>query len=224
MNLLATFDQNALANMETITETHGNDAGYLYLKMDKTGSWLFGRADDEVEDGSEWVINPLTAQSGYICWGEMGGAPLGERMTPLTGTPLSQDELPDTGYTWSPQLSLQLMCVSGGDEGTAVVYKVSSKGGVNVINKLLREVVARSKSGNSEVYPVVTLSSTQDKGSKYKTWYPVLEQKEWLGAEGFARLTAPDAVEQLEAAPEPEPEPAPEPEIPVRRRRRKTAA
>ena len=41
-----TFNQSMVANLKTLTESHGGDAGYLYLKMDKTGSWLFGRDDE----------------------------------------------------------------------------------------------------------------------------------------------------------------------------------
>jgi hypothetical protein len=230
-SLPVAFNQSINIGLEAITLTHGgdSDSDFLYLKMDKTGHWLFGRGrdDNEIEHGSEWVVNPLTAQSGYISWdSDGGGGPKGEQMAPLTGAPVVQASLPDTGFPWVSQLSVQMMCISGDDVGTAVIYKTSSKGGVKVINKLLREVLARSKTGKNEVYPVLTLASYQDKGSKYKTWYPVLDQKDWVHTENFTALTLPGAeTEQLEAAPEPEPviEEVLETPAPRRRRRKATA-
>ena len=227
MNLPATFGDSLRTNLQTLVDSVGGGEGFLYLKMDKTGSWMFGRDDDEVIDGSEWAVNPMTAQSGFICWGEMGGAPLGERMTSLTGAPISQGELPDTGFPWQPQLSIQLMCISGEDAGTAVVYKVSSKGGVSAINKLLREVLARDAGSNPEIYPVVKLESYQDKASKYKTWYPVLKQANWHDAASFEAVTSggtPTAKLEEPAAPAPAVAPEPEAEPPRRRRTRKTVA
>jgi hypothetical protein len=43
--------------------------GTVILKMDKTGHWVFGADQTEVEEGSLWAANPFSFVHGYIAWG-----------------------------------------------------------------------------------------------------------------------------------------------------------
>ena len=55
--------------------------GAAILKMDKTGHWVFGADQTEVEDGSTWAVNPFSFVHGYIAWGD--GDVLAEKMVPV---------------------------------------------------------------------------------------------------------------------------------------------
>jgi hypothetical protein len=37
--------------------------------MDKTGHWVFGIDQTEIEDDSTWAVNPFSFVHGYIAWG-----------------------------------------------------------------------------------------------------------------------------------------------------------
>ena len=44
--------------------------GTVILKMDRTGHWVFGADQDEVEPGSKWAVNPYSFVHGFIAWGD----------------------------------------------------------------------------------------------------------------------------------------------------------
>ena len=59
----------AQANLPAVTtlssalrklEAEVGPAGVAILKMDKTGHWVFGADQTEVEDDSTWAINPFS--------------------------------------------------------------------------------------------------------------------------------------------------------------------
>jgi hypothetical protein len=47
--------------------------GKPILRMLKTGKWVFGQANDPVQDGSEWAVNPLAILHGWVCWSDHPG-------------------------------------------------------------------------------------------------------------------------------------------------------
>ena len=95
MNEIATQATYASA-LERLSNALSMETGSkTYLKLDKTGVWLFGEDECEVESGSEWAVNPSRITAGFIAWQD--GVKLGEEMRLITDDPLRVDELHDVG-------------------------------------------------------------------------------------------------------------------------------
>jgi hypothetical protein len=229
MDNLPTTMTDVLGAIEAIAanETGAGGGEFTFMKMTKQGEWLFGQDNTEVEAGSEWMIDPRESQMGYISWGD-GGPPLGEVMGGGKRPPVNRADLPDTGFAWDIQKAIQLICVSGEDAGTAVIYKTNSKGGNTAISRILQDVAARARSGNADVFPIVKLTHTSGKSNWGTVCYPELKQVKWADVLGFDEMVAGDAT--IENHPEPEPEPSaldgvgptPPAATPIRRRRKRT--
>lgn len=187
-----------------------------YLKLDKTGSWLYGSDETEVEEGSLWAINPATLATGYAAWED--SEKVGEEMALLTGDPVVKQALPDVGVQWNPQTAMQLKCLDGEDEGTEVVYSTTSKGGQKAFKNILAAITARIESGAMDFIPVVTMEVDSYKHKKYgKIFTPVLKVVEWFAMDA---IPAPEGDGGVEAKAEPTPEPEKE-EKPRRRRKQR---
>jgi len=84
MNQVAVFSSAGLPAVSTLStslrklDMNMGDVGVVILKMDKTGHWVFGADQDEVEDDSQWAINPFSFVHGFIAWGN--AEVLGEKM------------------------------------------------------------------------------------------------------------------------------------------------
>jgi hypothetical protein len=159
--------------------------GTVILKMDRTGHWVFGADQDEVEDGSKWAVNPFSFVHGFIAWGE--GEVLGEKMVPVT-QPLPDMEAAPPGAKkgWEPQVGFSLKCISGEDAGMDARYTVTSVGGRRAVQALAVEIAAQVE---------------KDQTKPGRIYTPVFEVVEWVGMEG------PEAAEA--ATDEPAGEPAP---------------
>ena len=48
--------------------------GKPLLRMLKSGDWVFGAGNEEVQDGSHWVINVMSLGHGFTCWVEGAGS------------------------------------------------------------------------------------------------------------------------------------------------------
>ena len=73
--------QSLAANLRKLEADVGG-AGVVILKMDRTGHWVFGADQTEVEGGSHWAVNPFSFVHGFIAWGD--GEVLGERMASVS--------------------------------------------------------------------------------------------------------------------------------------------
>ena len=229
--------------------------GGSYLRLHKGGFWVYGSDDTEVEEDSQWAVNPASFAIGFIAWpeGDNVGAPLGEEMRSISQGPMMKSELPAAeGGDWQQQVGMQLMCVSGEDTGTEVIFKASSKGGIGGFNDFLNQVLTHLKanSGTEEVVPVIDLQVTSYKHTKYgKIYTPVFAVKSWTTMDDMPVEGADEDEEEDEAppvkkkavkpkrkaiaAPEPEPEELEEEEFepeevaeeapPKKRRRRRSA-
>ena len=194
LNLVTALEQTSAR-----TSSSGDSDGSQYLKMDKTGTWMFGADDLEVEEGVEFAINPNSFATGFIAWDD--GEPLDEAMALITEPAIVASELPvHPGVKWSTQIGFQLKCLNGEDEGTEMLYKATSKGGKAAFKELVNEVLTRAKAGETDIVPIVDLSSSSYKHKKYgKIFTPVVKVVRWMGMDG-ATAAEPEA--------EPEPEPA----------------
>lgn len=205
MSNLAVF-QNAglpsVSSLSTALRSISNDvgpSGVVILKMDKTGHWVFGADQTEVEDGSKWAINPFSFIHGYIAWGD--GEVLGEKMAPVN-QPLP--EMPDAPNGakrgWEMQIGCSLKCVSGEDEGMEARYSTTSVGGKKAVQALAVVIASQVDKDQTKVVPVVALLKEHYQHKSFGRIYtPVFDIKEWVSMGG-------EEVKAPEAAPEPESE------------------
>jgi len=196
-------------NLRNLKSGAGVGLGDVILKMDKTGHWVFGAEQTEVEDGSRWAINPFSFVHGYIAWGD--GDVVGERMVSVS-QPLPEVDAapPQAKRGWETQVGFSLRCVSGEDDGLDARYAVTSVGGKKAVQKLALEIAAQVEKDQSKPVAVVVLKKEHYTHKSYGRIYtPVFEIVDWLSMDG-------EANEPAAASPPADSETAPE----GRRRRR----
>ncbi len=205
MNKLPVSASDFIGAIAKTTQRLGtSQEGMAYLKLSKGGFWTYGIDDVEVEEGSHWAVNPNSLAVGYVAWPINGtGKPLGEEMRGITDDPIIESQLPDVGPNgqWNQQVAMQLMCVSGEDKGVEVVFKASSKGGLNGFNTFLNEVMRhfQEKPDTTDVVPVVDLVVDDYKHPTYgKIFTPVFSIVNW---------TPIDQMPDEQSEPEPEDKP-----------------
>ena len=172
--------------------------GTAIIKMDKTGHWVFGADQTEVDADSLWAVNPFSFVHGYIAWGE--GEVLGEKMTSIT-SPLPELEAapPNAKRGWEEQVGLSMKCIKGEDEGLEVRYTVTSVGGKRAVQSMGIKIAERVDGSPESPVPVVRLKKEHYMHKSFGRIYtPVFEVEAWIGMEGEAKA---------------------EPEAPARRRR-----
>ncbi len=186
--------------------TEVGPAGSVILKMDKTGHWVFGADQTEVEDDALWAINPFSFIHGFIAWGE--GEVLGEKMVSVS-EPLPEMEAapPNSKRGWEAQVGMSLKCVEGADKDMEARYTVTSVGGKRAVQALAVAIAEQVEKDQTKPVPVVRLKKDHYSHKSYGRIYtPVFEIVEWVSMDGER--------EEPEAA-----EPAAEEAAPARRRR-----
>jgi hypothetical protein len=214
-NGLATRDDlvrslsNAVANMPA----SGGDV--QYLKMEKTGTWVFGQEETPVEKSSLWAINPQSFTHGYVAWDtDAGGAPVKEVMVPVSQPLPASSSLPPlpasarTGKAleYKEQRAVQLVCVldpgakgSDTDEGTLVEYKQSSVGAMKLFRGVADAILQRAMSGSDQLVPIVRLTNSDYKHAQYgKIFNPVFDIVEWRSMNDATKPGAADAPEETD--------------------------
>lgn len=168
-----------------------------FLRLLKEGLWVYGADDIEVQPGSLWAANPTSLMDGFCAWGD--SELLGEEMQPMTSpTPLLASQMADVGAPWKRQIAVQMVCLNGEDQGQAVLYKTSSKGGLKAASGLIDAIIEQIELGSSDIVPIMKLETDSYKHKKYgKIYTPVLDIAEWRS---------------LTDAPEPTTDPVPEDE------------
>jgi hypothetical protein len=185
------------ASLRSIQSDVGN--GDVLLKMEKAGDWVYGADATEVEEGSQWAVNPFAFIHGYIAWGD--GVVAGEIMTPMSQPLPEVGAVPPGAKSWQTQLGISLRCVSGDDEGQEVVYRVTSKGGKKAIQTLGAAIADKveqeqDKGAAALIVPVITLGTDSYKHKEFgKIYTPVFNVVKWLTIEGTS-----EAVEAAPAA------------------------
>ena len=198
----------SLSNALRAIDTQGGTGGMAILKMDKTGHWVFGADQTEVEDDSLWAINPFSFVHGYIAWGD--GEVLGEKMVSVAEPLPELDPAPSSAKRgWEMQIGMTLACTNGEDEGLQARYSVTSVGGKRAVQALAVAIAEQVDKDQSKPVPVVRLKKEHYQHKCYgRIFTPVLEIVKWIGMDATA--AADEAVEEAEA---------PADEAPRRRRR-----
>ena len=198
----------SLSNALRAIDTQGGTGGMAILKMDKTGHWVFGADQTEVEDDSLWAINPFSFVHGYIAWGD--GEVLGEKMVSVAEPLPELDPAPGGAKRgWEMQIGMTLACTNGEDEGLQARYSVTSVGGKRAVQALAVAIAEQVDKDQTKPVPVVRLKKEHYQHKSYgRIFTPVLEIVKWVGMD--ATEVADEAVEEAEA---------PADEAPRRRRR-----
>jgi hypothetical protein len=193
--------------LRTAAQTLAPATGVVILKMDRTGHWVFGADQTEVEDESTWAVNPFSFVHGFIAWGD--GQVLAEKMAPMT-QPLPEVEAapPGAAKGWEAQIGFSLKCLTGEDAGLEARYTATSVGGKRAVQELALAVAAQIEKDQGKPVAVITLGKDHYQHKSYGRIYtPVFGVDKWIGMEGPA--DAPESEEPQAKADEP-----------VRRRRR----
>jgi hypothetical protein len=160
--------------------------GTVIVKMDKTGHWVFGADQTEVEDGSKWAVNPYSFLHGYIAWGE--GAVLAEKLAPMT-EPMPEVEEPPTGAKkgWEVQVGFSLKCISGEDAGMEARFTTTSTGGKRAVQELALAVAEQAEKDSTLIVPVVHLGKDHYQHKSYgRVYVPVFKVAEFVSMDGPA--------------------------------------
>jgi hypothetical protein len=178
-------------------------SGNVILKMDKTGHWVYGADQTEVEAESLWAINPFSFIHGFIAWGD--GEVLGEKMVGVA-EPLPELEAAhkDAKRGWETQIGMSLKCTSGEDKDMEARFTTTSVGGKKAVQALGVAIATQVDKDQAKPVAIVKLKKDHYQHKSYgKIYTPVFEVVEWVGLDGAATA-----------------EPAPEAPAPAGRRRR----
>jgi hypothetical protein len=206
MNDIVNFGNAKLPSVQNLSsalrslESEVGGTGMAILKMDKTGHWVFGADQTEVEDDSTWAVNPFSFVHGYIAWGE--GDVLGEKMVPVA-EPLPEMDVPPPGAKrgWELQVGMSLKCMGGDDKGLEVTYNVTSVGGKRAVQKLALDIAAQVEKDQTKPVAVVRLKKEHYTHKSYGRIYtPIFEIVSWIGLDGQADET-PASDPAADAAP-----------------------
>lgn len=159
-------------------------SGVVILKMDKTGHWVFGADQTEVEDDSTWAVNPFSFVHGFIAWGD--GEVLGEKMVPISQPlPEIDDAPPGAKKGWEQQIGMALKCLTGDDKGMEARFTTTSVGGKRSVQTIAAALAEQVDKDQTKPVPVVRLKKDHYLHKSYgKIYTPVFDVIEWIGMEG----------------------------------------
>ena len=211
MSNLTTFSAANLPSVQALStalralETDVGAAGVVIIKMDKTGHWVFGADQTEIEDDSTWAVNPFSFVHGYIAWGD--GEVLGEKMVSVS-QPLPELDAapPNAKKGWETQVGMSMKCLSGEDKGMEVRYTTTSVGGKRAVQALAVAIATQVETDSSKPVPIVMLGKEHYSHKSYGRIYtPIFDIQSWVSmdADKTEKLEAPKEVEAEAEAPAP---------------------
>jgi hypothetical protein len=166
----------------------------MQFKSREGGVWMFGTRRTIPEPNSLWAVNPASFLWGWVCWGDSSKI-LGEKLVPISQPLPDVTELPDKGFPWQKEMTVNLKCISGTDAGAEVTFKTNTEGGVGEVIQLI-DAVGDRLGGQHEgrVSPIVRHENSSYPHQQYgKTWIPVLTITDWMPLDGPAPAPKPPA-------------------------------
>jgi hypothetical protein len=176
----------AAALATAIRENISVGSGDVLIKMDKTGHWVYGADQTEIDRDGEWAVNPFSFTHGYIAWGE--GEVLGEKMVGITEPLPELDPAPPGAKRgWESQVGVSLKCISGEDKGMEARYSVTSVGGKKAMHALAMDVATQVEKDQDKPVAIVLLDSDHYQHKSYgRVYTPVFHVQRWIGLDGPA--------------------------------------
>ena len=156
----------------------------VILKMDRTGHWIFGADQTEVEDDARWAVNPFSFVHGFIAWGD--GEVLAEKMCSVTEPLPELDAAPPSAKKgWEAQTGMMLKCTVGEDAGMEARFTTTSVGGKRAVQALAADIATQVEKDPSKPVPIVTLGKDHYQHKSYGRIYtPVFEIVDWVSMDG----------------------------------------
>src|SRR5262245_57000959 len=114
--------------------------GKPFLRLLRDGEWVFGQSDDVVQDGSLWIVNPLSIGHGWSCWTNYDTKAKNELLDEIMVSVTEPKPIrpPNNGeWPYAEQRQMDLRCCHGEDTGVEVLYKTNSVGGMRAFDGLL---------------------------------------------------------------------------------------
>jgi hypothetical protein len=143
-----------------------SDKPMMFFKS-RENIWTYGRQQIEPEEGSRWAVNPMTFQRGYVAFD--GSKKVGERML-FVGLPkIDPADLPDVGFPWQEQMSVEMKCLSGADAGVEVCFKAATVGGNSCVLQLIEQIRNRISAGQhgDKIVPILLLEKSGYQHQQY---------------------------------------------------------
>jgi hypothetical protein len=201
MSNLATFKSANLPSVQSLSsalrvlEQDVGAVGTAILKMDKTGHWVFGADQTEIEKDSLWAVNPFSFIHGYIAWGT--GEVLGEKMVSVAEPLPELAEAPSgAARGWEKQVGLSLKCISGEDKGMEARFSTTSVGGKRSVQELAIAIAEQVDADQSKPVAVIHLDKAHYAHKAYgRVYTPVFAVQEWVSMDGESTDVAEDAPE-----------------------------
>ena len=168
--------------------------GVVIVKMDKTGHWVFGADQTEVEEGSTWAVNPFSIVHGYIAWGD--GEVLAEKMVSVSEPlPEMDDAPPGAKKGWETQVGMSMKCLSGDDKGLEARYTTTSAGGKRGVQTLAVAIAEAVDKDPSKPVPVVLLKKEHYQHKSYgRIFTPLFDIQSWVSMDGEEPVAEPEAA------------------------------
>jgi hypothetical protein len=165
----------------------------LFKSRANNGTWTIGQKQMVPESGSLWAVNPMSFEWGFISF---SGAKkvLGEEMVPVNKPKPDITKLPDTGFKWQEQWSVQVRCLTGIDRGVQAVFKATTDGAIKAVAGLIDAVRDRLEEGqhDGKIVPIVRLEKDSYQHREHgQTWFPVLPIDGWEPFDGPAPAPKP---------------------------------
>jgi hypothetical protein len=175
--------------------------GTVIIKMDKTGHWVFGADQEEVEADSTWAVNPFSFVHGFIAWGD--GDVLAEKMVSVSEPLPEMDDAPPMAKRgWEVQVGMSLKCLTGEDKGMEARYTTTSAGGKRGVQTLAVAIAEMVDKDPSKPVPVVLLKKEHYQHKSYGRIYtPLFDIQSWVSMDGEEPAIVEEIAEEVEAAP-----------------------
>jgi hypothetical protein len=220
MSNITTFSAANLPSVTSLStalralETDDRATGVVIIKMDKTGHWIFGADQTEIEDNSTWAVNPFSFVHGFIAWGD--GEVLGEKMVSVSQPLPELEEAPPMARKgWETQVGMSMKCLDGQDKGMEVRYMTTSVGGKRSVQALAVAIAAQVDVNPKLPVPIVTLENEHYSHKSYgRIFTPIFKIIKWMSMTDEAGTPAEETAVEAELE-----VPAPAPLATARRRR-----
>jgi hypothetical protein len=178
--------------------------GVVIIKMDKTGHWVFGADQTEVEADSTWAVNPFSFVHGYIAWGD--GDVLAEKMVSVSEPLPEMDDAPAGAKRgWEVQVGMSIKCLTGEDKGLEARYTTTSAGGKRGVQTLAVAIAEQVDKDQSKPVPVVLLKKEHYQHKSYgRIFTPLFDIQSWVSMDGEEPEVEPDTspvASAVDAAP-----------------------
>lgn len=176
----------------------------------KKGTYVFGVDKLEVEEDSEWAVNPLSMIQGWQCWegqechevvvGMNAPAPLESGLEIYTYR--DKKLKADVTAEWKPLRGFQLVCLTGEDEGEQCLLSGASYGFRKATQELLEEIHTAAEKDVEYCVAVIRLETdSYEHTSHGEIQFPVFEIVGWESLEATQEAFA-KSDEEDEAEPE----------------------